>query len=132
MKIIATIMTAALIAGCASVPPRTLDYSHVSIVPSDEARKHPDYNKHYHECDWYATSDQVGIGKTAASGALVGAGIASLTGLVMGMDGGYARLAGIGALYGGVSSGAWAAMSNDQKYKHVMTQCLRDKGHHVY
>lgn len=131
MKIIVMAMVA-LLTACSTTQPRTLDYSHVSIVPSDESRVHPDYRKHFNECDWYATSDQVGIGKTAASGALVGAGIASLTGLIMGMDGGYARLAGIGAMYGGLSSGAWASMSNDQKYKHVMTQCLRDKGHHVY
>ena len=131
MRVI-VIMIAALLTSCASSPPRTLDYSHVSIVPSDESRKHPDYNKHFHECDWYATSDQVGIGKSAAGGALLGAGIAAATGLLMGVDGGYARLAGLGAAYGGLSSGAWAKMSNDQKYNTVMVQCLRDKGHLVY
>ena len=87
--------------GCASTPQNTLDYSHVPIIPSDEARNHPDYTKHFHECDWYATSDQVGIGKSAAGGALLGAGIAAATGLLMGVDGGYARLAGLGAAYGG-------------------------------
>lgn len=121
-----------LTTGCASTPQNTLDYSHVPIIPSDESRNHPDYTKHFHECDWYATSDQVGIGKSAAKGALFGAGLAAATGLLMGMDGGYARLAGLGAAYGGLSSGAWAKMSNDQKYKAVMTQCLRDKGHLVY
>lgn len=130
-KILIALFCASLI-GCASTPQNTLDYSHVPIIPSDETRKHPDYTKHFHQCDWYATSEQVGIGRSAANGALIGAGIAAATGLIIGIDGGYARLAGIGAAYGGLSSGAWAKMSNDQKYKTVMVQCLRDKGHHVY
>jgi hypothetical protein len=104
----------------------------VSIIPSDESRAHPDYQKHFNECDWYATSDQVGIGKSTLTGAATGAGLASLFGLVLGVDSGYGRLAGAGALSGGLAGAAGAAMSNDMKYKQVMVQCLRDKGHHVY
>lgn len=122
-----------MISGCATQPPANpFDYSHVNIIATDETRDNPQYSKDFNECNWYATSDGVNPARTAAGGALAGAGIASLFGLVLGVDSGYGQLAGVGALSGGLSGAAGAKARNDMRYKQIMLECLRKRGHEVY
>lgn len=122
-----------LLAGCATSPAHDpLDYSHVRIVASTETRENPEYRKDFNDCDWYATSDHVNPARNAAGGALLGAGLASAFGAIMGLDSGYARLAGVGALSGGLGGLAGTKVNNDMRYKEIMLQCLRKRGHEVY
>lgn len=130
------IIAALLLSGCATSPPQNpFDYSHVNIVASTETRENPEYTKDFNDCNWYATSDGVNPARAAAGGALSGAAIASAFGLILGVNGGYGSLAGVGALSGAISGTAGAAAHNklsDMEYKRIMVQCLRDKGYHVY
>lgn len=124
----ALILSLAILSGCASMQ----SHESVSIIASEDTIKNPSYHEYYEVCHNYASRITQDVSKNAMSGALAGAGIASLIGLIVGIDGGYARLAGLGALSGGLSSAAGTKMSNDQKYKEIMLRCLREKGYEVY
>jgi hypothetical protein len=106
--------------------------AHAAITPSSEAQQHPDYGKHIIDCDWIATSKRSNPAANALVGAAAGAGLASLFGLALGLDSGYGTLAGASALSGGIAGAAGAANSNSSRYREIMTQCMRDKGHQVY
>jgi uncharacterized protein YcfJ len=133
MKTIIAVLAILSITGCASTP-NQLHYDPSLIVASTETRENPQYKKDFNDCDWYATSNQHNVKSSALGGAVIGAGVASLFGLILGLDGGenYARLAGAGALGGGLSGAGGAMTSNEARYKNIMIDCLRKRGHEVY
>jgi hypothetical protein len=83
------------------------------------------YHHDLEECRAYA--DQVGVGRRAAGGALVGAVVGGAVGAIAGNSDTAERAAGVG----GVIGGAKGAGSGLRERDRVVKNCLRGRGYRV-
>lgn len=130
-KTILSLTAIFIISGCAMQPQNNAP-NYRAVTPSDEARAHPDYYKHFNECDWYATSNRSNPTNNALASAAVGAGLSAAVGAIFGVGDLIGPMAGAGALISGVRGLAGSANANSDHYRQVMLQCMRDKGYEVY
>jgi hypothetical protein len=85
------------------------------------------YERDLQECQAYA-KDQSGMGETAAKGAVAGAVVGGLLGLVTGGNKtGIVQAAGAGAVIGG----AGGAFTGNQAQEAVVKRCLSGRGYKV-
>lgn len=108
-----SILTAAMIAGCAAHPDPIVDMK--GVDPNAFARD-------WEECQKYTEEIQIsrGVAKGGATGAVVGA----LGGAI---DGDAGDGAAVGALYGGTRSG----LDADREKQRVFKRCLSGRGYRV-
>jgi outer membrane lipoprotein SlyB len=114
-----TAMSIALLSGCAAQQPGRAPI--VDMQGVDPVR----YETDLAECRQY--SQQVAVGKDAATGAVVGAALGGVAGAAARDSDTAKRAAGVGAVVGG----AHGALSGVEERDRVIRTCLRNRGYVV-